>query len=316
MKRYLFFFMMFPMQLFAQELFPLAEPASSIPKGTLGVKLYSETYKEVKQWRFQNGLRLSYGVTPKLSLFLTALSSNHHGDKMPEEFPFHNTPERGKFYPYKFNGFHLYGKYRVLSLDHQNEHFRMAAYAEAAKVKTTHHETEPDLEMGDNSGWGFGLITTLLKNKFAGSLTAGAILPSAYLGSSPDPISSMPDIPIRVYYGKAITYSLSFGYLLLPRKYESYDQGNLNFYLTFKGKYYDAAKVDIFVGMPNEYYLINDQYPKALQRNYFVDISPGIQYIVRSNLRIDFSTSFRCLGFSYAKLYPVYTLGVQRYFNW
>ena len=306
--------LLLPFNLFAQELFPLAEPASSVPKNTLGVKVFSETYKETKQWRFQNGIRLMYGVTPKLSVYLTALASNHHGDKMPSEFPFHNTPERGKFYPYKFNGFHAYAKYRFLTNDQQNTHFRMALYGEATKVKTTHHETEPNLEMGDNSGFGFGVISTYLKNKFAVSLTTGLILPSSYLGESPDPITVLPDVPIRVYYGNAFDYSLSFGYLLFPKKYTSYDQGNLNLYLSLKGKYYGAAKVDLNVGLPNEYYLLNNQYPKALQSSYFIDISPGIQYIIKSNLRIDFSASFRGLGFSYARLYPVYTIAIQRYF--
>jgi len=298
----------------AQELFPLSEPASTIPKNTLGIRVFSETYKEVRQWRNESALRLMYGAGARFSIYLTALASNHHGNKMPEEFPFHNTPERGKYYPYKFNGFHLYGKYRFLSKDGQNAHFRMAAYAEGAYVKTTHHETEPDLEMGDNSGIGFGLITTGLKNRFAVSLTTGIILPATYLGESPDPIPSLPDIPIRVTYGKALIYSLSFGYLLLPRKYKNYKQGNLNLYLEFRGKAYDAAKVDLFVGEPNEYYVINAQYPPALQRSWFVDVSPGLQYIIGSNLRIDFSTTFRCLGFSYARLYPVYTIGIQRYF--
>lgn len=307
--------LLFPLISSAQELFPLAQPASSIPKHTLGIRAFSETYKEVNQWRFQNGLRLMYGATPKLSIHLTALASNHHGDKMPFEFPYHNTPERGKVYAYKFNGFHTYAQYRFLSNDQQNTHFRMAAYGEATKVKTTHHETEPNIEMGDNSGFGFGLIATYLKNKLAVSLTSGVILPSSYLGVSPDPVGpSLPDIPIRTYYGKAIDYTLSLGYLLLPKKYTSYNQGNLNLYLSLNGKYYGAAKVDIFVGQPNEYYLENDQYPEALKRSYFVDISPGIQYIVKSNLRIDFSTSFRGLGFSYARLYPVYTLAIQRYF--
>lgn len=314
MKKLILFLICFPFHSDAQELFPLAEPASSMPKNTLGVRLFSETYKEWYQWRNVTGLRLMYGATPQLSIYLSALASNHHSETMPEEFPFHNTPERGKIYPYKFNGFHLYSKYRIFNDDRQNEHFRLSLYAEGTLVKTTHHETEPDLEMGDNSGFGFGFISTYLKNKFAVSLTVGSIIPGTYKGVSPDPTVSLPDMPIKVYYGKALNYSLSFGYLVFPRIYKNYDQGNLNVYLSLHGKYYDAAKVDLFYGLPNEYYLQNDQYPKALQRSYFVDISPGIQYIIKSNLRIDFSVTVRGLGYSYARLYPVYTIGIQRYF--
>src|SRR5690606_35425817 len=123
----------------AQELYPLAEPASTLPKQAIGLRLMSETYKEVNQWRNMSGLRLMYGLSPKLTVYATAIASNHHGDKMPVEYPFHNTPERGAYYPYKFNGVHLYAKYRFLSLDAEKAHFRLAVYAEGAYVETTHH---------------------------------------------------------------------------------------------------------------------------------------------------------------------------------
>ncbi|WP_118976144.1 hypothetical protein [Taibaiella koreensis] len=300
----------------AQELFPLSEPASNIPKGALGVRLYSEAYNEVGQLRMMSSLRLMYGLTPRLSVYLTGIASNHHGRKMPIEFPFHNTPERGAHYPYKFNGVHLYAKYRFLSLDAERRHFRMAAYGEGTYVNTTHHETEPDLEMGDNKGLGVGLITTYLKGRFAVSLTAGGILPAVYEGGSPDPIESLPDVPVRVQYGKALTYSLSFGYLLLPRKYANYDQVNVNLYLEFHGKAFQTAKVDIFAGQANEYFLDPSRYPTALQKGYYVDVSPGVQVILKSNLRIDLSATFSSMGISYARLYPVFQVGIQRYFFW
>ncbi len=298
----------------AQELFPLSEPASTIPKGALGVRLFTETYNEVNQLRNMAGLRLMYGVSPRLSVYLSGIVSNHHGEKLPLEFPFHNTPERGAHYPYRFNGMHAYAKYRFLSRDGEGSHLRMAAYAEATYVNTTHHETEPDLIMGDNKGVGAGLITTYLWQKFAVSLTGGLILPASYTGVSPDPISSLPDVPVRVRYGKALTYSLSFGYLLLPRTYKDYDQTNINLYLEFRGKAFQAAKVDMFVGLPNEYFLYPERYPSALQQGYYVDVSPGVQFIVKSNLRIDCSMTFSSLGISYARLYPVFNLGIQRYF--
>lgn len=259
-------------------------------------------------------LRFMYGVTSNLSVYLTAIASNHHGEKFPPEFPFHNTPERGAQYPYKLNGAHLYAKYRFLSSDGENSHFRMAAYGEGTLVKTTHHETEPDLEYGDNTGVGAGLIGTYLKGKFAVSATVGGILPFKNSGDSPDPIQGLPDIPISIEYGKALTYSLSFGYLVLPKKYTSYNQTNVNLYLELHGKAYGTSKVNLFVGDENEYYLLPGRYPPALLGNYFVDISPGAQFIIRSNLRIDCSVSFNILGQTYARLYPVYNFGIQRYF--
>ncbi len=301
-------------QLDAQELYPLSEPASTMPKGVLGVRLFSETYKEVNQWRNMTGLRFMYGLTPRFSVYLTGIASNHHGEKMPVEFPFHNTPERGAYYPYKFNGVHLYGKYRFLTIDRQQEHLRMAAYAEGTWVKTTHHETEPDLMMGDNSGAGAGWIGTYLYRKFAVSATVGAIFPLSYSGDSPDPIPTLPDVPVKIQYGKALTYSLSFGYLLFPRQYESYDQPNINLYLELRGKAFDVAQAWVFYGTPRSYLLATERYPPALQKGYYVDISPGLQLILRSNLRFDFSVTFSTLGTSYARLYPVYNIGIQRYF--
>lgn len=262
-----------------------------------------------------SALRLMYGITPRLSVYLTGIGSNHHGKKMPVEFPFHNTPERGAHYPYKFNGAHFYSKYRFFSSDGPNSHLRLAAYVEGTYVNTTHHETEPDLMMGDNSGLGAGLITTYLKNKFAVSLTIGGILPAKYKGLAPDPIEGLPDVPVRTQYGKALQYSLSFGYLLLPSRYKSYDQTNVNLYLELRGKAFSAARVDIFADEPNEYYLPQPRYPPALQKGYYLDISPGIQFIVKSNLRIDCSITFNGFGFSYARLYPVYNIGIQRYFS-
>lgn len=297
----------------AQELFPLSEPASAMPKHVLGIRAFSETYKEVNQWRNMSAIRAMYGLGPRLSLYATLIGSNHHGKKMPEEFPFHNTPERGAYYPYELNGAHVYAKYRFLSLDGPNRHFRMAGYAEAALVKTTHHETEPDLMMGDNSGWGLGTIATYLHRKWAVSVTLGGIWPAARSSVSPDPVATLPDVPVRTEYGRALLYSLSMGYLLLPRTYSGYEQTNVNLYLELKGKAFETARVTLFEGLQNQYVLDAVQYPPALQKGYFLDLSPGLQFIVRSNLRIDLSSTFPMLGKSYARLYPVFTIGAQYY---
>lgn len=298
----------------AQELYPLSEPASTLGKNTLGVRIFSETYDEVNQIRNMSALRLMYGVTPRLTTYVTAIASNHHGEKMPEEFPFHNTPERGAIYPYKFNGMHFYAKYRYLSIDKSKSHLRLAMYGEATFVSTTHHETEPNLMMGDTKGWGGGIINTYLYKKFSASLTAGLIFPKYSEGLSPDPIVGLPDVGVRTHYGRSLTYNLSFGYLVYPQKYERYNQTNINIYLEFTGKAYEAAKVDLFIGTDREYYLQNSRYPTALQQGYYVDISPGLQFIINSNLRIDASTTLQLINLSYTKLYSVYTLGLQYYF--
>lgn len=298
---------------FAQELFPLSEPASTIPKNTLGIKLFSENYKEVTKVRTMEYLRLMYGVTPRLSVYLTGIASNHHGEKFPVDFPFHNTPERGAKYPYKFNGVHLYTKYRFLSKDGENSHLRLAAFAEGTLVKTTHHETEPDLEDGDNTGIGAGFIGTYLKNKFAVSATFGGILPFKNTSVAKDVVDGLPDVPLSIKYGKALHYSLSFGYRLLPITYADYNQTNVNLYLEFHGEAYQRADVSLFVGEVNEYRLFPANFPPALQAGYYLDMSPGVQFIFRSNLRVDLSTTFHLTGQTFARLYPVYSIGIQRY---
>lgn len=259
------------------------------------------------------GLRLMYGVNANVSFYLTGIASNHHGALFPVEFPFHNTPERGAHYPYKFNGGQLYAKYRFYSNDGPNRHLRMAAYAEGAYVNTTHHESEPDIDKGDNSGLSAGIITTYLKNKWALSFSLGYLHPFAATGQSPDPISGLPNTPVKVAYGKALCYSLSFGCLLLPHHYRDYRQTNVNLYLELTGKVFGNARVTMFYQEDNEYILGHNRYPPALKSGWYIDASPGIQFIFNSNLRVDVGATFRTAGFSYASLYPVYNLTIQRY---
>jgi len=297
----------------AQELYPLSEPASTMPKNVLGVRMFTEGYNEVGRVRTMTGLRVMYGATPKLSIYGTAIFSNHHGTKFPNDMPFHNTPERGAKYPYKLNGGHLYAKYRFLSKDKKNTHFRMAVYGEGTYVKTTHHEAESNLVYGDTKGIGAGIITTYLYKKFATSLTVGIIKPFSSTEMSPDYVVGLPDIPIRIQYGTTIPYQLSFGYLLFPKKYDNYKQTNLNLYLELTGKAFGNAQLNLYHGTDEAYDLNNGIYPPALLKGYYVDINPGIQAIINSNLRIDFSVTFPLLGKSWAKLYPVYTLGLQYY---
>src|SRR5579871_854359 len=112
----------------AQELFPIAEPASNVPKGALGIRLYGETYNEVDRIRNLFALRIMYGLTPRLTLYATPNVSNHHNKDLPPEFPVHNTPQIGVTHPYLFNGVDFYAKYRFFSHDGQNSHFRTAIY--------------------------------------------------------------------------------------------------------------------------------------------------------------------------------------------
>jgi hypothetical protein len=301
---------------FGQELFPLNESASSVPKGVLGVRIFTQNHKEVDRNRSLDALRIMYGLTSKLSITLTGSISNHHDTKLPPDLVNHSHSgnqtnyftqniKRGAYYPYLYNGTHLFAKYRVISVDRKNEHLRIAAYGEWSNVGVAHDEAEPNL-MDDTGGYGLGVIATWLKNRFAASVTYGFIKPDPYFEIQPD-ITGGPDLPTEIHYGNAFKYNLSLGYRLAPAHYTDYDQTNWNLYLEFIGKKYDAARV---IQNGNE---ITTK-AIALTSGSYVEIHPGVQRIVKSNLRIDFSVGLPFVGNSYVHTTPIWTLGVQRYF--
>jgi hypothetical protein len=300
----------------AQELYPLNEPASTLPKRVIGVRVFIKSYREESIYRNLFGARLMYGLTPRLTLMLTASASNHHGRDLPDKLVYHTHNgtqtlystgafQRGSRHPYLFNGLYAYAKYRFLSRDRQNGHFRMAAYAEASGVTSAHDETEPNL-MDDTKGFGGGLLVTWLNRRFAASFTGGVIVPGAYNGFSPD--SAGPKVPTRIQYGRALVYNLSLGYLLFPRHNSGYRQTNVNLYAELIGRAYEQAKVTQY-----GYVNVPIQTP-LLQAGSYVELHPGVQVIFNSNLRLDVSAGFPVYKKSYAHFYPVFYIALQRYF--
>lgn len=303
-------------EIYAQELFPHNEPASSVPKNVLGVRMFGESYDEFGMQRNMAALRLMYGVTSKFSLMVTGTTSNHHSNYLPTGLVTHThsasgntnyqtgTFQRGLKYPYRFNGVYVYGKYRFLTHDGQNKHFRMAAYGEYSYITAAHDETEPNL-LDDTKGFGGGLIATYLRKHFATSLTTGFIIPGDYTETTPDFYGGQ--LHSRIKYGKALQYNLSFGYLVYPFKYKSYSETNINVYVEFMGKSYETATViqnDVNIKPKTELLLAGN----------YVEVHPGLQAILNSNLRIDISVGFPLINKSYARFYPVYMVGIQRYF--
>lgn len=300
-----------------QELFLHNEPASSVPKGVFGARIFGESFKEISSQRNMLAIRLMYGITPKLSAYLTATGSNHHGKNLPKDLITHThignqtiyytqPIQKGISYPYRFNGIHIYAKYRFLTMDGQNKHFRMALYGEWSHIKNAHDEAEPNL-LDDTKGYGGGLITTYLKKRFAVSLTSGVVIPGNYEETVPLTNGSSLMTHTEVQYGRALIYNLSFGYLLYPKEYKDYSQSNWNIYLEFNGKSYEGAKV-FQDGLELE------TQSSSLKASHYVEVHPGIQRIVNSNLRIDLSVGFNLINKSYARFYPIYMVGVQRYF--
>ncbi|MBC8110768.1 MAG: hypothetical protein H7Y04_06890 [Verrucomicrobia bacterium] len=311
------------LQLSAQELFLHHEPASNVPKGALGVRFFAKTYNEFGQQRNAGTFRLMYGLTPKLTLMASATTSNHHAPTLPFDLITHthgatlpngttqttfftNNIRRGRPYSYRLNGFYFYGKYRFLTIDGQNKHFRMAIYGEYSLVTSAHDEAEPNL-LDDTKGYGGGLLATYLNKRFAVSLTAGMIIPKKYTELQQDPDQILPAIFTELQYGRAVVYDLAFGYLLYPKKYESYNQNNVNIYLEFIGRHYQAAQIT-----QNGENVAPSAF--ALRENNYVEIYPGIQRIIHSNLRLDFSVGLPLIRQSYNHFYPVFHFGVQQYF--
>src|ERR1019366_8590868 len=182
----------------------------------------------------------------------------------------------------------------------------MSAYGECSNVNDAHDEAEPNL-LDDTKGVGAGLIITCLKNRFAASLTTGVIIPGSYQETVPFGYGSIFFTTTKINYGNAVKYNLSFGYRLSPKEYQNYQQNNWNIYLELIGKSYQAATV-IQDGVP-----VAVQTPLLKAGNY-VEVYPGIQKIINSNLRLDFSVGFPLINMSYTRFYPVYMIGVQRYF--
>jgi hypothetical protein len=300
----------------AQELYIQNEPASSVPKGVFGVRAFTQRYKEVRTTRSLHALRVMYGVTPRLSVMATASFSNHHDRKLPKDLLNHTHSgnqtnyytqaiKRGVEYPYLFNGVHVFAKCRFLSIDEKYKHLRVAAYGEWSNINVAHDEAEPNL-MEDTGGYGAGLITTFLKNRFAVSLTTGVIKSNSYFETQPD-FQHGVDLPTKIYYGDAVTYNLSFGYRLAPSHYLDYDQPNWNLYVEFIGRSYEGARV-IQNGVEITARTV------ALTNGSYIEVHPGIQRIVKSNLRIELSAGLNLISKSYARFNPTWTLALQRYF--
>lgn len=290
---------------YAQELYPNSEPASIVPKNALGIRLMNEAYIKKGDFRGWHGAMFMYGVSPKLMINAMVTTSNHHGKALPKDFiqtdstqlDYLNQNAAPGNYSYLLESFNLGFRYRFFNKDGDHKHFRMALYGNGVYANRPHDEAEVSL-MGDNKGIGGGIISTLLIKKLAVSFTGGIIKPFSYKESN----------GVELKYGNAYNYSLSFGYLIFPFKYKNYEQTNINLYAEFLGKSYghlDIVRNDQSVCMTstNEYKAGN-----------YLEFRPAIQFIIKSNLRIDCSTALPLISRSYIRSYPLYLLNLQYYF--
>ena len=277
----------------------------------------SQLYQEYSQTRQMYATRIMYGLTSKLTIEVTASTSNHHDTLLPPNLTKHthnaqggnvytadNLP-RGLYYPFIFAGYNFYAKYRVYSNDGEKSHFRVAVFADYSTIDVAHDEAEPEL-LDDNGGYEGGLIVTKLIDRWAFSFTTDYIVPTSFVQTQTKYI--WPPQVTTLQYGRALEYDFSIGYRFFPDKYmNDYTQNNFNVYVEFLGKSYNGAQVNVngVVG--------NIQTP-LLEKGYYVEMYPGIQWIINSNARAELSVGYPILGESYVHFYPVYDLAVQRYF--
>lgn len=233
----------------AQELYVSTEPASNMATGSLGIRLNSTLIliKPVNVQAIRFNPEIMLGLSKSLMLHLNFYASNMYQSRFAGE------------------GGGVYVKYRFLSNDEVQRHFRLAAYGKLTLVNNPailqrdgkqYASDEIDLD-GSNSGYTAGLVATQLLHKVAISAS------TAYLARIG---------PTSIQSRQAITYSLSGGYLLSPAHYVSFDQTNINVYLEFVGGF--------LIDKPGGY----------------LDVAPAVQFIFHSINRLDFSYRTQLAG--------------------
>jgi len=242
------------MHINAQELYVSTEPASNMAAGSIGVrlntKIFSMKYESVYAVRFDP--EVMFGISKKLMVHINAYTSNMYQQHL------------------RFEGTSLYAKYRFYSSDDIQTHFRMAAFSKISFINNPqqlqvgnkfYNNDEIDLD-GNNSGLLAGIVATQLLHKLALSSSAAFENRWNNLDASKLPAQS----------SKAVNYTLSAGYLLLPRVYTNYHQTNFNLYCEFLG----SSSLD--------------------KKSYYIDAAPAVQFIFNSISRLDFSYRTQLFG--------------------
>jgi hypothetical protein len=229
--------LLFTISVRAQELYVFTEPASNMAAKSVGLRLNNSLMKE----RYQSGF--NYHIIPEIMIGVSKKIMIHG-----EVF----LSNRGKNLSYEGAG--AYVKYRFLSNDDIQKHFRMAAFGRVSFNNSDIHQEEININ-GHNTGWETGIIATQLLHKVA--LSSGISLIKAKDNSNGN------KFPYSEKNSSAINYSLSIGKLMLPKEYTDYKQTNVNLMLEILSQY------NIGSG------------------KFYVDAAPSVQFIFNSRSRID-----------------------------
>ena len=248
----------------AQELYINSEPASLIPKGTKVVRLTNSNIF-LDGSNIMGSISNAFIVTPSLSYGLSKKIM------VSGSFQFTNKPYEQDMMPnFGFNGFKLYSKQRILTTDKDKYHTRLSSF-----IKYSYHENKfmkdnLDLELQD-TGFELGLIGTQLIKKLAISITSGF----TRISNIDEKFTQGTTVKWQKTNVNTFKNSISAGYLLFPRKYKSYNQTNFNIYLEY------ITNTIITKDFPSRY------------NKFSSTLAPGIQFILLSRSRLDFSYKLR-----------------------
>lgn len=229
----------------AQELYVFTEPASNMPAKSISAKVTG---------RFVNAANANNTLQRYAPEIMFGVNKNwmiHFSPGFSDMFSSTLRWESAK----------VYAKYRFFTDDEVHRHFRMAVFGEAAYSRNDPHFDELNLD-GDQSGVQGGIILTQLTKKVALSSTLSVI--QAVQERSKTDLTNTPR--------KAFNYTVSAGLLVLPVRYTSFKQVNLNIYTELLGQ----QSLD--------------------QRKGNVDLAPAIQLIFNSNAKINVGYRFQLDG--------------------
>lgn len=230
----------------SQELYVFTEPASNMPSKSVSAKLTAKFTED------QHGERnYMQRYTPEVMLGLNKRWMLHGAVSFSDMFTARLRWESAR----------VYAKYRFLSSDEVHKHFRMAVFGEYSYSRNTQNFEELNFE-GDKSGLQTGLVATQLWNRLAVSATGTYLL---YAGPR---YKVFP----QAYPYQAFNYTASAGFLVLPLKYSSFRQTNLNIYAELLGQ--QALDMD----------------------RYYVDFAPAIQLIFNSNSKLNLGYRYELSG--------------------
>ena len=261
---YILFLLIHTYILSAQELYINSEPASLIPKGTKVVRLTNSNIF-LDGSNIMGSISNAFIVTPSLSYGLSKKIM------VSGSFQFANKPYEQDMMPnFGFNGFKLYSKQRILTTDKDKYHTRLSSF-----IKYSYHENKfmkdnLDLELQD-TGFELGLIGTQLIKKLAISITSGF----TRISNIDEKFTQGTTVKWQKTNVNTFKNSISAGYLLFPRKYKSYRQTNFNIYLEY------ITNTIITKDFPSRY------------NKFLSTLAPGIQFILLSRSRLDFSYKLR-----------------------